>query len=96
MLRTQIKNAGPESPASSTGMARETLGGEAGEERTLSGMITKAYAAEFFSDLDHTLRMSAFGGRTDIFGCGSKSPLIAKNGSLRPSAMSPVERDISY
>ena len=57
------------------------LGGARGR-RELSGMIIKAYKADFCSDLGHTLRMSAFGGRTDIFGCGSKSPLIAMCGRL--------------
>jgi hypothetical protein len=57
------------------------LGGARGR-RELSGMIIKAYKADFCSVLGHTLRMSAFGGRTDIFGCGSKSPLIARSGHV--------------
>ena len=54
------------------------LGG--GEESTLSGIIIKEYTVAVCSDLDHTLRMSAFGGKADAFQGAAECPLIAKSG----------------
>jgi hypothetical protein len=57
------------------------LGGSEGE-KTLSGMIIKEYTVAVCSDADHTLRMSAFGGKADIIYGVPKGPLLATSGHL--------------